>query len=463
MKGLSPHRRLLLWVLLTRLFAGSAIAVWVLPFTSWEDLTEKSTDIIIARCTKTAEPRIVSDHMITTEIEVLFVLKGGTKTGPAQMVGGYQPQQGERFLLFAHYMKQADGMKYTAAETYRAVPLGLSYPVEAIKDLPLETQVRNLLRHRLQQLKQEAETRAEEVRRLEKDWAGRTPGPEPDHLERANWEARVQRVQQGMRRAEVERLLPPYMAIAGEGLLPYSGQSALLTGGSQTISYYVSPGWRVSIPYDYTGITSGKAEGPDRYNSPDNRVIGPATLSYLLEIHRLTFDAKNLHAGIRHQGRIVDGARWRDLNGENILVLAQSGEEADSDKGVKSAELYAHHYLLKDDVPTLLWSLVDFVRDCEFDLALHFIPNSLQITDLDQDGIGESLLVYRQSCTADVSPAVQKLVLHEGNDKYAIRGTEYLAKMEAGGDMEADASFDKSGRAFKDFAIRHWRRFAGVK
>ena len=31
---------------------STAMAVIVLPFTSWEDLTRKSPDIIIARCTE---------------------------------------------------------------------------------------------------------------------------------------------------------------------------------------------------------------------------------------------------------------------------------------------------------------------------------------------------------------------------------------------------------------------------
>ena len=40
--------------MLVLLFAVStATAVIILPFTSWDDLTKKSPDIIIARCTAT--------------------------------------------------------------------------------------------------------------------------------------------------------------------------------------------------------------------------------------------------------------------------------------------------------------------------------------------------------------------------------------------------------------------------
>jgi hypothetical protein len=104
--------------------------------------------------------------------------------------------------------------------------------------------------------------------------------------ERASWEQRIQQVHIGMRRAEVEKFLPQYVAppTKTSDIIPYSEVLGTITGGSQTVAYYVSPGWRVCVPYDYTGIprdAAGNATGD--LNSPDNRVVGAITLEYLLK------------------------------------------------------------------------------------------------------------------------------------------------------------------------------------
>ena len=82
---------------------STAMAVIILPFTSWNDLTRQSPDIIIARCVTTPNPTVLGDGMVWSEIEVQSVLKGDTKPGSEQMVSQYWPRQGERFLMFAVY------------------------------------------------------------------------------------------------------------------------------------------------------------------------------------------------------------------------------------------------------------------------------------------------------------------------------------------------------------------------
>ena len=82
---------------------GTAMAVIISPFTGWDDLTRKSPDIVIARCATTPNPTVIGDGMISSDVEVLSVLKGDTKPGVAHMVSQYWPHQHERFLMFATY------------------------------------------------------------------------------------------------------------------------------------------------------------------------------------------------------------------------------------------------------------------------------------------------------------------------------------------------------------------------
>jgi hypothetical protein len=50
-------------VLALRTLVTTASAVSMLPYTSWHELIENSPDIVIARCTKPHQSRIVLDHM----------------------------------------------------------------------------------------------------------------------------------------------------------------------------------------------------------------------------------------------------------------------------------------------------------------------------------------------------------------------------------------------------------------
>ena len=147
--------------------ASTATAVFILPFTSWDDLTKKSPDIVIARCTTTANPMVVADGMIWSDIEVTSVLKGDTRPGTARMVSQYGPSQGERFLMFATYQSNQLDQAYNATETYRIVPLGRYFLTNALADRSLDEQIQLVLRSRLEDVTRELERGGEEKKRLE--------------------------------------------------------------------------------------------------------------------------------------------------------------------------------------------------------------------------------------------------------------------------------------------------------
>ncbi len=149
------------------LAAVGAFAGPVLPFTNWDQISKKSPDIIIARCTKTAPDGPIADGMIWTDIEVLSVLKGDTKPGAARMVSQYAPRQGERFVMFSTYQSNDLYRAYNATETYRVVPLGSDFPANELSGKALDEQLQIVLRHRLDQVNRLLKEGAEEKKRLE--------------------------------------------------------------------------------------------------------------------------------------------------------------------------------------------------------------------------------------------------------------------------------------------------------
>ena len=147
---------------------STAMAVLISPFTSWSDLTHKSPDIVIARCTAAHPDNMpVADGMMWSHIEVISVLKGDTKPGAAQMVSQYSPYQGERFLMFSEYQSNQLYQAYNATETYRIVPLGRYFLTNELAGKPLDEQIQMVFQSRLKDLSVEMKRAGEEQKRLE--------------------------------------------------------------------------------------------------------------------------------------------------------------------------------------------------------------------------------------------------------------------------------------------------------
>lgn len=217
------------------------------------------------------------------------------------------------------------------------------------------------------------------------------------------------------------------------------------------------------------------------------KILGPAIAFWILlsglsaaspsKIQILAFDPKALPAEIRYKGEVVAGARWRDKNGENLLLLCATGsfkspvppnskENPYEDWGW-AAELHGYHYVKAREQYTLLWKLFDTVKICPFDLDAAFLPNSLTITDLDNNGIAETTFLYKLGCRSDVSPVQLKLIMHEGKAKYAIRGKTRVRiggpDEKVGGQQTVDPAFDRAPKVFLDHALQQWNAFVEEK
>jgi hypothetical protein len=172
----------------------------------------------------------------------------------------------------------------------------------------------------------------------------------------------------------------------------------------------------------------------------------------------------SLPRAMAHQGTPLVAKRWTDRLGENTLVLTQTGKRRAracefGEDVCSDAEVYAYHYVRKGATTSLLWRTTDFVRGCSFDLYAGYLPESVAITDLDGDGVAESSFMYLLACRSDVSPATLKLIMHEGAQKYAARGTSRPRGAPEGGEMRLDDAFSRASRSFASFAGEQWRRF----
>lgn len=183
-----------------------------------------------------------------------------------------------------------------------------------------------------------------------------------------------------------------------------------------------------------------------------------------IEIKGLTYDIGSVPKDIKYSGKIVASAKWTDKNGDNYIIVTET-EMKNQDADNRAKELFGYHYTVNGDNTKQLWKINDFIKDCPVDVTLEYMPKSLSVTDVDKNGVAETTFLYRMSCKGDVSEDDMKLMMHEGETKYAIRGSMKL-KMGGetyGGKMNVDASFDKAPKEFLDYAKEQWNKFQTEK
>jgi hypothetical protein len=174
-------------------------------------------------------------------------------------------------------------------------------------------------------------------------------------------------------------------------------------------------------------------------------------------------DLTKLPKGIKYEGKIKTAVRWVDSLGDNIAILTETGIyqskkfKHENDGG--DAELFAYHYLVKGDSALQTWRVYDFISDCPVDIEAKFIKNSFQVTDLNLDGVSEIWIMYKTICHGDVSPCDMKIIMYQGQQKYAVRGQNKVKvsdKEYYGGDYKFDKAFADGPKEFLQFAKKLW-------
>lgn len=182
------------------------------------------------------------------------------------------------------------------------------------------------------------------------------------------------------------------------------------------------------------------------------------------QIKLTKLDKKSIPKSINYIGKIINAVRYIDNEGEHIIVTTETG--VTSTKGIegdtfRDAALYAYSYKTVNDKHILSWRVHDFVKECPVDLNADYIPNTFAVTDLNKDGKAEVWLMYKIVCHGDVSPSNMKIIMYEGNKKYAVRGTNKVKvsdKEYDGGEYTFDDAFKNGPHSFRSYALQLWKK-----
>lgn len=180
-------------------------------------------------------------------------------------------------------------------------------------------------------------------------------------------------------------------------------------------------------------------------------------------INQQSIDVCNLPKGISYNGTFKEGIKYFDKLGEHIALITENTYYSINGEEFSNAELFAYHFDLKDgNNITQTWRVYDFYKECPVEVRAEFLDNTFQITDLDNNGIAEIWLTYIQGCKGDVSPWNMKIIMYQGKQKYAMRGSQRIFYMsddgiqKYGGGYTFDKAFDNAPKAIYDFAEKLW-------
>lgn len=186
-----------------------------------------------------------------------------------------------------------------------------------------------------------------------------------------------------------------------------------------------------------------------------------------IEINVKNIDISSLPNNLNYKGKITNSVRWKDKMGDNIVITTESGiykssvkiDGMDEEVG-DNAEVSAYHFLIQNESPIQLWKMNDYEKDCMFDVEANFVENAFEVTDLNNNGIAETWLMYITACRSDVSPENMKIIMYEGQQKYAMRGNTKVRTSEneyIGGDFIFDEAFLNSPEIFRTHAKTKWK------
>lgn len=186
-----------------------------------------------------------------------------------------------------------------------------------------------------------------------------------------------------------------------------------------------------------------------------------------IKIDTISYD--EIPKDIDFRGTVVEALKWDDQLGSNILIQSISGwfpsiyyENTNpiSYTVEDKWEIYAYLFQRKkgENNYKRLWKVYDY-NDCfGVDSYTGFIPKGTTITDIDNNGIAEVSMPYVLVCRGGLDPTTMKIIMYEGNNKYAIRGETAIKLGEGesyGGDYSLSDNLNKE-ITFKNFLINRW-------
>jgi hypothetical protein len=175
---------------------------------------------------------------------------------------------------------------------------------------------------------------------------------------------------------------------------------------------------------------------------------------------------KDLPTEISYQDDFVEGYRYTDKTGDNIVFITE-GEvtEWGRDKDgyiLSNKDLRAYRFLKTDNEWEEVWRVYDMEFECFHYPVAEFVKGAFSITDLNNDGIAEIWMIYVKSCLGGVDPANMYLRMYNDENIFTMTGETKIIFTDGysiGGEYEIEnLSPHKTPPEFVEYAKELWKK-----
>lgn len=142
---------------------------------------------------------------------------------------------------------------------------------------------------------------------------------------------------------------------------------------------------------------------------------------------------------------------WSDNQGEHSLAI---------EKGVYKNSNGEYLLVKQTTNGKVDWLLNDYVKDCDVDIVLDIVSESLEIKKWSPSDEGIVLFAYKIGCIGGVDPVTVKYFAYSHGIKYALRGEEHIIIGEDsyGGENPPVADFNlKHNKQLYDYMLSKWK------
>ncbi len=153
--------------------------------------------------------------------------------------------------------------------------------------------------------------------------------------------------------------------------------------------------------------------------------------------------------------KVADEISWKDKGGSHVIRIIEKSSGKYFESNWKST-ISVEKKTLKKNKSQLSWNIKDFSKNPSE--SVNYVPKTLAIFDIDNDGVMESSFTYIIG-TDGLDPNTIKQMVHKNNIKFAIRGKipkrlsdidEYKFKI--------DNSFSNQSLEFMTFSLNTWNK-----
>ncbi|POD89272.1 M949_RS01915 family surface polysaccharide biosynthesis protein [Pectobacterium odoriferum] len=154
---------------------------------------------------------------------------------------------------------------------------------------------------------------------------------------------------------------------------------------------------------------------------------------------------------------LIINTKWCDDSGKHNLVIKKEINQNNTGEHLSVKQV------TKGKVD---WVLNDYVNDCEVDINLNVIKESIEVNRSFPNGEGAVLFAYKIGCIGGLDPVTVKYFAFKNGVKHALRGEEHIivGSESYGGEIPPIPDYNlKNDKPLLNYMLKKWKAISTTK